>query len=80
MVDGKDDFKNDFHFFGMKFANKSILGPKWELTQNVGTKSAFSPKKKRKKKEKEKKKKRQGSYFIETMNEVYIKSYLQTNS
>ena len=75
MVDGKDDFKNDFHFFGMKFANKSILGPKWELTQNVGTKSAFSPKKK-----KEKKKKRQGSYFIETMNEVYIKSYLQTNS
>ena len=74
MVDSKDDFKNDFHFFGMKFANKSILGPKWELTKNVGTKSAFSPKKK------EKKKKRQGSYFIETMNEVYIKSYLQTNS
>ena len=37
----------------MKFAKKSILGPKWELTQNVGTKSAFSPKKKEKKKRKE---------------------------
>ena len=45
MVDRKDDFKNDFQILGMKFAKKSILGPKWELTQNVGTKSAFSPKK-----------------------------------
>ena len=38
LVDGKDDF----HFLGMKFAKKSILGPKWELTQNIGTKIAFS--------------------------------------
>ena len=43
LVDDKDDFKNDFLFLGMKFATKSIFGPKWELTQNVGTKSAFSP-------------------------------------
>ena len=33
-----DYFKNDFLFLGMKFVTKSILGPKWELTQNVGTK------------------------------------------
>ena len=33
-----DYFKNDFLFLGMKFATKSILGPKWELTQNVGMK------------------------------------------
>ena len=37
------DDKDDFHFLGMKFAKKSILGPKWELTPNVGMKSAFSP-------------------------------------
>ena len=43
MVDGKDDFKNDFQFLGMTFAMKSILGPKWELTQNVGKKSALLP-------------------------------------
>ena len=43
LVDGNDDFKNDFLFLGMKFAKKSIFGPKWELTQNVRTKSAFSP-------------------------------------
>ena len=43
LVDKKDDFKNDFQILGIKFAKKSILGPKWELTQNVGTKSAFSP-------------------------------------
>ena len=43
LVDGNDDFKNDFLFLVMKFAKKSILEPKWELTQNVGTKSAFSP-------------------------------------
>ena len=28
LVDGKDDFKNDFQISGMKFAKKSILGPK----------------------------------------------------
>ena len=28
LVDGKDDFKNDFQILGMKFAKKSILGPK----------------------------------------------------
>ena len=28
LVDGNDDFKNDFLFLGMKFATKSILGPK----------------------------------------------------
>ena len=27
-VDGRDHFKNDFLFLGMKFATKSILGPK----------------------------------------------------
>ena len=42
LVDGKDNFKNDFQILGMKFAKKSILGPKWELTQNVGAESAFS--------------------------------------
>ena len=42
LVEGKDDFKNDFQILGMKFAKKSILRPKWELTQNVGTKSVFS--------------------------------------
>lgn len=42
LVDGKDDFKNYLQILGIKFAKKSILGPKWELTQNVGTKSAFS--------------------------------------
>ena len=42
LVDDKNDFKNDFPFLGMEFATKSIWGPKWELTQNVGTKSAFS--------------------------------------
>ena len=40
-VDGKDHFKNDLLFLGMKFTKKSIFEPKWELTQNVGTKSAF---------------------------------------
>ena len=45
LVEGKDDFKNDFQILGMKFAKKSIFGPKWKLTQNVRTKSAFSPKK-----------------------------------
>ena len=43
LVDSKDNFKNDFQFLGMTFAMKSILGPKWELTQNVGTKSALLP-------------------------------------
>ena len=43
LVDGKDNFKNDFQFLGMTFATKSILGPKWELTQNVRIKSVFSP-------------------------------------
>ena len=28
LVDGKDDFKNEFLFLGMKFPTKSILGPK----------------------------------------------------
>ena len=42
-VDGRDHFKNDFLFLGMKFATKSIFGSKWKLTQNVGTKSASSP-------------------------------------
>ena len=45
LVDDKDDFKNDFIFLGMKFATKSIFELKWKLTQNIGTKSAFSPKK-----------------------------------
>ena len=32
-----------FLFLWMKFVKKSILGPKWELTQNVRIKSVFSP-------------------------------------
>ena len=28
LLDGNDDFKNEFHFLGMKFPKKSILGPK----------------------------------------------------
>ena len=43
-VDGRDYFKHGFLFLRKKFAKKSILGLKWELTQNVGTKSVFSPK------------------------------------
>ena len=43
LADSKDHFKNDFLFLGMTLVTKSILGPKWELTQNIGTKSAFSP-------------------------------------
>ena len=43
LVDSKDNFKNNFQFLGMTFATKSILGPKWELTQNVEMKSAFLP-------------------------------------
>ena len=69
MVDGKDDFKNDFHFFGMKFAKKSILGPKWELTQNVGTKGAFSPKKKKEKIKKKKKEEEEARSILHRDNE-----------
>ena len=43
LVHSRNHFKNDFQNLGMKFAKKSILGPKWELTQNIGTKNAFSP-------------------------------------
>ena len=43
-INDRDHFENDFLFLGMKFATKSILRPKWELTQNVKIKSAFSPK------------------------------------
>ena len=43
-VDGKDHFKSNFLFLGTELVTKSILGPKWELTQNVGTKCVFSPK------------------------------------
>ena len=28
LVHGRDHFKNDFQILGMKFAKKSILGPK----------------------------------------------------
>ena len=44
LADGKDRFKKDFLFWVMKLVMKSILELKWELTQNVETKSAFSPK------------------------------------
>ena len=37
---------------GTDLGAKSIYGPKWELTQNVGTKSIFSAKERKKKKEK----------------------------
>ena len=40
-VDGMDYFKNDFHFLGTTLVTKSILGPNWELAQNVETKSVL---------------------------------------
>ena len=43
LVDDKDHFKNDFLSLGMILVTKSILGTKWELTQNLAIKMAFSP-------------------------------------
>ena len=42
-VDGNDQHIIDLLFLGTTLVMKSILGPKQELTQNVGIKSTFSP-------------------------------------
>ena len=42
LVDGKDHFKNNFLSLRMILVMKLILRTKWELTQNLGIKRAFS--------------------------------------
>ena len=42
LTNGKDYCKNNFLFLGMTLVMKVIWRLKWELTQNVRTKSAFS--------------------------------------
>ena len=42
LTDGKDHFKNDFFFLEMTLVTKSILGPKWEFTQNRDQKYIFA--------------------------------------
>ena len=42
-VDGRDHFKNDFKKSRIDLGAKSVYGPNREMTQNVGTKSVFTP-------------------------------------
>ena len=41
--DGRDQFKNDFKKSRTDLGAKSVYGPNREITQNVGTKSVFTP-------------------------------------
>ena len=42
-VDGRDQNRIDFLISGIDLGAKSVYGPNQEMTQNVGTKSAFTP-------------------------------------
>ena len=42
-VDGNDHFKNDFKKSMIDLRAKLVYGPSQEMTQNIETKSAFTP-------------------------------------